>query len=462
VIAGVDPKLGLAAAMGLAFVTIVLADLSVGLCLYALLAFLNVVPDAGSSFLSFDKVAGGLLALSWMGAVVARKDERRAFVAAHPMFFGVLVFFLSWVALSLTWSNQPSDTIDPVIRYVLNAFLFLVVYTAIRTPKHVVWLTGAFVAASTLSAAYGLVVPPPPDAEGRLGGTLGEPNELAAVLVVGFVLALALAVAAKGRPLTRITLLMAAALCLLCNFLTLSRGGLIALGVAMVAAVFVGGRWRGAATAVAAVSITALVVFFSLLATPSQVERITEVGGGSGRTDIWAVGLRMVEANPVTGVGAGQFKSNAVHYLIEPGSIARADLIIDAPKVAHNLYLQVLAELGIVGLAGFLMILGFSLLCALRAARAFERRGELHLELISRAVVVGLVGILAADFFLSAQYSKQLWLLLGFGPALLAISRRRLGASDERLGSDDGIVSPLAPERLEPVAALRQGLPTSA
>jgi hypothetical protein len=39
-----------------------------------------------------------------------------------------------------------------------------------------------------------------------------------------------------------------------------------------------------------------------------------------------------------------------------------------------------------------------------------------------------LVGLLAADFFGSRQYSKQLWLLLSLCPALLAISRAELAA----------------------------------
>ena len=44
------------------------------------------------------------------------------------------------------------------------------------------------------------------------------------------------------------------------------------------------------------------------------------------------------------------------------------------------------------------------------------------MEIVARAMVVALVGILAADFFITEQYGKQLWLLLGLGPALL---RRR-------------------------------------
>jgi hypothetical protein len=72
------------------------------------------------------------------------------------------------------------------------------------------------------------------------------------------------------------------------------------------------------------------------------------------------------------------------------------------------------------------------------------------MDLVSRAVFVGLIGILSADFFASEQFSKQLWLLLGIGPALLAIAQRR----DERADLDDRAApaEPLAPQRLEPHA----------
>src|SRR3954466_7368768 len=157
-LAGVDARLGVAAAMALAFVTIVMADLSVGLCIYALLAFLNIVPDVGGSFLSFDKVAGALLAISWIATVASRKDVRRAFISSHPQFFAILAFFLAWVVLSLPWAEQPSHGIEVASRYVLSAFLFLIVFTAMRTRQHVRWLLLAFVAASPPAGAHG---PPP-------------------------------------------------------------------------------------------------------------------------------------------------------------------------------------------------------------------------------------------------------------------------------------------------------------
>jgi O-antigen ligase len=370
----------------------------------------------------------------------------------------VLVFFLAWTTLSLTWAGSIGDGVQSVTRYLLSAFLFLIVFTAIRTRRHVEWLLGAFVVASLLSAAYGLVTPPDPEgvqASDRLAGTLGDANALAAVLVAGVVVSLALAYEIKRRPLIRIFLVVSGLLCLACTFLTLSRGGLVALGVALIAAVVVGGRWRPAAALLGVFATLAMVGFFTFVATPEQTARVTSLeGGGSGRTDLWTVGWRMVEANPVRGVGAGNFQPESIHYLIEPGALYRTDLILEKQLVAHNTYLQVLSELGIVALVPFLFILGFSLWCLLQAARLFSARGDLGMELISRATLVGLTGMLAADFFVSGQFSKQLWLLLGLGPALLAISRRRsIDVDDEDEGQ--AVAPPLAPSHLEPGPVLR-------
>jgi hypothetical protein len=66
------------------------------------------------------------------------------------------------------------------------------------------------------------------------------------------------------------------------------------------------------------------------------------------------------------------------------------------------------------------------------------------------------VGILAADFFASEQFSKQLWLLLGLGPALLAMAYSKRGGEQ---APGPNAPYPLAPQRLEPAPALATGRP---
>jgi O-antigen ligase len=132
----------------------------------------------------------------------------------------------------------------------------------------------------------------------------------------------------------------------------------------------------------------------------------------------------MVTAHPIDGVGTGNFVNSSVHYLLQPGAIQRGDFIISTPKVAHNTFLQLLAEVGIVGTVLFVAIAGISLVSMLRAARRAERSGQRDLEVLARGVFVGTIGFLAAAFFLTSIYSKLMWLLFALGPALLGVARR--------------------------------------
>ena len=211
-------------------------------------------------------------------------------------------------------------------------------------------------------------------------------------------------------------------------FLTLSRGGLFALVAALVATVAFSGRWRPQAAAVAALGVVGAIVYFGAFAPVEARERVTTVDGGTGRTDVWRVGWRMVEDEPVRGIGAGNFANTSVHYLLQPGAIVSDDFIVDTPKVAHNSYLEVLAELGVVGLVLFAGVLAFALACIVKATRVFARIGDRQMELLSRGLLVALVGLLASDFFGSRQFEKQLWLLLALGPAFLALARAQADA----------------------------------
>ena len=80
----------------------------------------------------------------------------------------------------------------------------------------------------------------------------------------------------------------------------------------------------------------------------------------------------------------------------------------------------------------FLSVIGFAFYCAGKAIGEASRAGDRQVEVISRAMIVVLVGTLAADFFGSREYNKQLWLLLALCPVLLEISRAELAALPAR------------------------------
>ena len=431
-LAGLDPRFAIAAALSAIFLLVVISDLYAGLVLFTLLSFLAVIPNFAGPAVSAIKLAGLLLALSWIATLAARRDSKADFLSAHPVVTFVLVAFLGWIAISQLWAEDSAETLSALWRLSLNAILFLIIFTAVRTRAQAMGVIGAFVAGASIQAVYGLlfVTPEGTESAARLASSIANPNELAAALVAALALAIGLAAARRDSPPWRVRALMAAALCTGGVFLTGSRAGLVALGVALVAFMVIGGRSRGRFMFVAIAVVALGIGYYGYVASPEARERVATVGDGTGRLDLWAVAWRIVEDKPLVGVGGGNFEVTSAHYLLEPGAIERDEFIIGQPKVAHNTYLEILAELGVVGLFLFASILAFGLFASARAAREFRRQGDNAMELIAGALFVALAAVLAADFFGSRHNEKELWLLLGLAPALLAIARRQANASD--------------------------------
>lgn len=433
-LAGDSPKLAIGAALGLSFAGLVVANITVGVCLFAIVSFLEVLSSIGGS-IGVTKVFGLLLVVSWFAAASTRDGTGKNFIEAHPSMTYVLAIYVAWSTLSVLWAESSSVAFTSSFRYLQTLLLFLIVFTAIRERRHAVWVTASFVAGATIAAVFAIIYRPDPGQYdvARASGTVGDPNELASVLVAGVILAAVLVVLVKKSPALRLAAAAAVGLCTLGLLFTFSRGGLVALGCAIVASVFVGGRYRPAILSVMAIVGLLGVGYITAVAPQASRDRITKLDGGTGRTDIWRIGGRMVSSHPVRGVGSGNFQLSSVHYLLQNPGVVRFDYFVDHPKVAHNTYLHVLAELGLVGLGLFLAIIGFAATCAFRAVQVFTKAGDRDMELLSRGLLLAMIGLLCADFFISAQYSKQLWLLLGLGPAMLAIAKTR--ARRQGLGS---------------------------
>ncbi len=430
VLAGYEPRLALGLAIGLVFAAITITSLTAGTCVFAIFTFIDeAVPSGG---LPLTRLLGLLLIFSWLAAITVGESRGRKLFESNGLLF-LLLLFVFWVTLSALWAADSGEAIGAVTRYAPNVLVFLVVYAAVRTRSQAMWVIGALLAGSLIAAAFGVVSPIAGEVEGRLSGSFGNANETGAALAVGVALAGGLAFALRGHPALQLAAVIGIPLSMLALFLTVSRGGIVALAAILVAGVFIAGPRRGTVLAAAALGAVMAVVYFGAFAGEQAREHLLQSDGGTGRTDIWRVGWRMVEANPVAGVGAGNFPNSSVHYLLEPGTIERADFIVDEPKVAHNTYLGVLAELGVVGLALFLAILGAAIGSFWRAAKTFGASGDREMNLLSRAVLIALIGFLTAAFFGSREFSNQLWLLLALGPALLGLARAEL----DRLGEED-------------------------
>lgn len=422
-IAAVNPLVAVGAALGLVFAFVVFADLALGFATLGFLGFLEVLPTSGG--LSLSKGAGLLLALAWLARLFTRQREGD-FFTEYPALTWLMLAFLTWASLTLLWAAQTGAGTTAISRYFLDMLLLPLAFTAVRTRRDLVIVLAAIAIGAFVAAAFGIVKPPTTEViEGRATGTIGDPNELAAALIVGLALAAGLMLSRGRSPALRLGGLLVIPFCAAGVFMSLSRGGLIALIALLLAGPFLAGRWRPAMAGLLVLVVASGFLYFTQIASLPARERVTATNGGSGRTDLWTVGLRMVHAHPVGGVGVGNFPAVSADYVLQPGLITRSELIFStAPKVTHNTYLEVLAEMGFPGLFLLLGIIGISLACALRAARLWSRRGAVGMEALARSVLLGLIGLLVADFFISEMYGKLLWTMLALGPVMLAIARR--------------------------------------
>ncbi|UJA19998.1 O-antigen ligase family protein [Thermoleophilia bacterium SCSIO 60948] len=457
ILAGYDPALAVVAAIGLAFTLVVMANLYAGLVMFIVISFVSQVPMLAGAGLSFAKITGLLLAISWFATTVTRADRRSELPAAHPLFTGIVVLFLVWLTLSRVWADDGALALDAAYRIALNAVLFLIVFTAVRTRRQVLGVVAAVAFGASFDAVYGLLFAAPNEGDtSRLASNTQEPGELAAICVAGLAFAVSLIYAWRD-PLARLSAGLVGVVCIAAVFLTGSRGGLVSLAVALAAFVAVSSKQRIRMVLFAGVSVLAAFAFFNYAATPELRERVVTVDDGSGRVDLWNVGWRMVEDEPITGVGAGNFANVAPDYLLQPGVIQRADYFIgaEADKVAHNTFLEFWAETGLVGLLLFVGIVVFCLVCSLRAAGRFDLAGDRAMSITARALFVALAALLAAAFFASRQYSKDLWLLLALAPALLNVAQAMLAeqrreAEGDGDGDGDGEPSPAEPPARPP------------
>jgi len=113
------------------------------------------------------------------------------------------------------------------------------------------------------------------------------------------------------------------------------------------------------------------------------------------------------------GIGLGEFKTLIGTYAEDPR----------LSKLAHNSYLEIAAELGILSLMVYLFLI-FETYRSLRWTTELARRMKAPLLYgVATGMQGGIVGFLVSSFFLSAEYVKVFWFYVFFSIVLVRVSR---------------------------------------
>ena len=180
--------------------------------------------------------------------------------------------------------------------------------------------------------------------------------------------------------------------------LTKSRGGLLAVFVALLVLCVL--RWRRGwlAILIAAAAGGAVVWRVGAASLLGVLSATQSLGGLDGRLEVWSRALYMLQDFPLTGIGQGTFKqvANAMYpfFLAGPGA--------DIPH-AHNLFLQVGVDLGLPGLIAWLAVFGLACVAAWQVYRRARTSSPPH-PLTSSPYLAALgAGLLASQVALAVH-----------------------------------------------------------
>ncbi len=199
------------------------------------------------------------------------------------------------------------------------------------------------------------------------GGFMIDRNAFAVALNMAIPLLVGVALTTEYKAL-RLAALGLVPFCMITIFCTFSRGGLLTLGV--VGAMLI---WRTRKPVLAMVVLAIGIGAFSYTASDrlkakyaersATISSFEEDASALGRIRSWGVAIRMWADHPITGVGPRNFTLLYRRY---------GDT--DSVHVAHNSYLQMLAETGLPGFTLFVSLLVVSLL-RLEMIRFRDKKG---------------------------------------------------------------------------------------
>jgi O-antigen ligase len=361
----------------------------------------------------------GALALGWL---LPGLISRSISLAKAPAVGAGLVLLCAMLLSSLTADDFPS-AVKELIK--LGEVLMVALYVAStmrtgRDLRFILLISLAAAVAESFVGLYQFATGSGPETFQigpfiRAFGDFSQPNAFAGYLAVIFPLGIALSlVGERERWFAR----AATAVLAIAITVSLSRGAWVGLGLALALMALIWGRATRLALAIAGGALGLALVFGVAGVLPETItDRVAVVFENFLVFDVrnvepnpqnfalverlahWYAAWGMFEANPIVGVGPGNYDAAYETFQLQGWS--------ESLGHAHNYYLNTLAELGIIGFTAFM---AFMVAIFVRAGQAIRRAPGS--EPIYRAVAIGALG---AAVTLSAHNAFDNMLVHGIG-----------------------------------------------
>lgn len=341
---------------------------------------------------TITRLVGPVAAAVGVVTVLATRSIRRP----GPLLLAIIPLMV-WNALTFFWSYDAALSTQRLWTYAQLLVLIWLIWEFSGGPKEYLvlmqaYVLGAFV--SVMGTFRNFALGQQSRGYLRYAATNFNPDDLGLTLALAIPLAWYLAIQRERHTASWIYRLYPP-LALGAVLLTASRSAFIStmLGMSIIPMSFSRLSLRSKVVVSTFALATALVVAtripaYSWNRLSTTWSEITE-GTLGGRTVIWRAGAAAFSEHPVVGIGAGAFREGS-------------GLFLHRDRAAHNTFLSILVELGIVGFALFSVVVMVAFLSASRMP-PLEQKLWLALALTWSAGVMALVW----------EDRKPTWVLLG-------------------------------------------------
>ncbi|MEZ4867722.1 MAG: hypothetical protein R3C14_40730 [Caldilineaceae bacterium] len=332
--------LGALAVVGV--ILVVLRWPPVGLVALVYVALIAPAPDLPGG-LNIGVLFLGLLIVLWLWPmIVQRRIQLVISPTVRPLLAIVGSAILAFIVGQLTWfvgtQHAPLDTqLGGLAIFVLAAGAFLLVAHQIHEMKWLQWLTWSYVALTSLQTLGWIA----PGLVRGLNDRLLQPGTTNNSMFWLWLVAITFSQTVYNNKLHIVWRVVLGSLFLATMYVVFFiqnewKSGYLPAFVA-IAAIIAARSWR-----IALVLVLTCIVPAQLLSSQAVA---TDEYSYSTRLDAWLVILQMIKFNPVTGFGPGNY-SFYTHLFPLRGYNARFN--------SHNQYLDIIAQIGILGLICFL------------------------------------------------------------------------------------------------------------
>lgn len=334
--------------------------------------------------------------------------------------------FLVLTLLGGIISPDPSGSIKPALIYTVFLLAYFLCANLIRTKAWLNKCLYGMTASLFVVSAYGIVQyifgfgssawhdeEMFSDISGRVVSTFENPNVLAEYLIMLIPLAFALIIVSEKRDL-RAASAVAFASSVVCLVFTWSRGAWLGFlfGIAVLLLTY---SKKILALAFAAL---AFIPFLPFVLPDSIINRFSSIGNiadssTSYRVNIWSGVVRMLSDHWFTGIGTGLPAFSEVYPKYSLSGIE------SAPH-AHNLFLQIVTEHGIVAFAVFIIVI----LLYVQSVFTFNKYETRKTKLAAIALMCGILAVLVQGMTDYIWYNYRVYLIFWMIVGITTATRR--------------------------------------